>query len=102
MEITKQNETFNLTDTTEKGWKVTGTATNDVNGSLSINFNVNSSGELSDNIGWYNVSIPSDGMISLSLSASPKYYTDLIDYSQQALKIVQDYLNNQTSSASAN
>ena len=40
MEITKQNQTFNINDTTSEGWTVSGSATQEVNGSTSINFSV--------------------------------------------------------------
>lgn len=43
MKLTKQNETFNLTDTTEV-FEMHGTASQDVNGSLNINFSVNKVG----------------------------------------------------------
>lgn len=96
MEIIKQNETFNLSDETENGWIISGSAINNIDGTLSINFNVNQEGGLTDSIGYYNVSVPKEGMISLSLSSRPEYYDTVIDYSQQALKTIQDYLNNQT------
>ena len=38
MEIVKQNETYQISDTNEKGWEMTGTANKDVSGSLTISF----------------------------------------------------------------
>jgi len=96
MEITKQNETFSLTDKTEDDWIINGSATNNTDGALTVNFNVSSEGGLADNIGYYSITLPKEGMVNVSLSAVPEHYNALIDYSQQALKIVQDYLNNQT------
>lgn len=46
MEIVKQNETYQISDTNEKGWEMTGTASKDINGSLNINFTVSKPGEL--------------------------------------------------------
>lgn len=99
MEITKQNETFNLSDKTEQGWIVTGSATSNTDGMLSVNFNVNLEDGLTDNIGYYSVTVPNEGMINLSISTLPKYYDSFIDYSQQVLQLVQDYLKNQTSAS---
>lgn len=96
MEITKQNETFSLSDKTDNGWVISGSAVNNIDGTLTVNFNVNSEGGLNDSIGYYNIAVPKEGMINLSLSALPEYYDALTDYSQQALKTIQDYLNNQT------
>lgn len=91
MEITKQNETFNLTDTTDDGWVVNGTATSNTDKSLSINFSVNKD---TDNLGYYNINIPTNGMINVNFSALPTYYDAFIDYTQTALKLIQDYINN--------
>ena len=54
MEITKQNETFNINDTTSEGWTITGSATQDVEGYTTISFNINKDGELNNQVGYYN------------------------------------------------
>ena len=46
MEITKQNQTFNIKDVTSNGWTISGTATQEVNGYTSISFNISKDGEL--------------------------------------------------------
>lgn len=91
MEITKQNETFNLTDTTEDGWVITGTATSDIDSTLSVNFYVNKD---DDSLGYYNIHIPAVGMVNVSFSTMPTYYTAFTNYAQTALKLIQDYINN--------
>lgn len=41
IEITKQNETYQISDTADNGWVMSGTASKDTNGSLNIYFQVN-------------------------------------------------------------
>jgi len=60
MEIVKQNETFQISEKAENGWEMVGTANKDVNGSLSINFNVTKPGGLSEQIGDCNYYKPQD------------------------------------------
>lgn len=93
MEITKQNETFNLTDTTDDSWVVNGTATNNLDGSVSVNLYINKD---SDSLGYYNISIPTEGMINVNFSALPTYYDAFVDYAQTALQLIQDYFKNST------
>ena len=71
MEITKQNQTFNIKDTTSNGWTISGTATQEVNGYTSISFNI-------------------------SMSAMPENIDTILSYAQTATQSVKDYLNNQT------
>ena len=54
MEITKQNQTFKINDTTSEGWTITGSATQDVEGYTTISFNINKDGELKNQVGYYN------------------------------------------------
>lgn len=71
MEITKLNETYRITDTnSSNNWKMEGTANNDVNGSISINFSVNKSGELEEYIGSCNYTKPVEGNVDLNLNIS--------------------------------
>lgn len=90
MEITKQNQTFNLKDTTSDGWTVS--ATQEVDGNTSINFSVSKDGELNNQVGYYNV--PTDGMVNIT--AIPENLDAVIDYTQTATKKIKDYLANQT------
>lgn len=94
MEITKQNQTFNLKDTTSDGWTVSGSATQEVDGNTSINFSVSKDGELNNQVGYYNYNVPTDGMVNIT--AIPENLDAVIDYTQTATKKIKDYLANQT------
>ena len=91
MEITKQNQTFNINDTTSEGWTITGSATQDVDGYTTISFNINKDGELNNQIGYYNYSIPKDGMANVNITSNPESLDAFIDYAQtatQKIKII--------------
>lgn len=96
MEITKQNQTFNLKDTTSDGWTVSGSATQEVNGNTFINFSVSKDGELNNQVGYYNYNVPTDGMVNINITAIPENLDAVIDYIQTATKTIKDYLANQT------
>lgn len=96
MEITKQNQTFNINDTTSDGWTVSGSATQEVNGSTSINFSVSKDGELNNQVGYYNYSIPKNGMANVNITSNPESLDAFIDYAQTATQLIKDYLANQT------
>ena len=96
MEITKQNQTFNINDTTSNGWTVSGSATQEVNGSTSINFSVSKDGELNNQVGYYNYSIPKNGMTNVNITSNPESLDAFIDYAQTATQKIKDYLANQT------
>lgn len=96
MEITKQNQTFNINDTTSNGWTVSGSATQEVNGSTSINFSVSKDGELNNQVGYYNYSIPKNGMANVNITSNPESLDTFIDYAQTATQKIKDYLANQT------
>lgn len=96
MEITKQNQTFNINDTTSEGWTVSGSATQEVNGSTSINFSVSKDGELNNQVGYYNYSIPKNGMANVNITSNPENLDAFIDYAQTATQLIKDYLANQT------
>ena len=96
MEITKQNQTFNISDTTSDGWTVSGSATQEVNGSTSINFSVSKDGELNNQVGYYNYSIPKNGMANVNITSNPESLDAFIDYTQTATQLIKDYLANQT------
>ena len=96
MEITKQNQTFNLKDTTSDGWTVSGSATQEVDGNTSINFSVSKDGELNNQVGYYNYNVPTDGMVNINITAFPENLDAMIDYTQTATQLIKDYLTNQT------
>ena len=96
MEITKQNQTFNIKDATSNGWTISGTATQEVNGYTSISFNISKDGELNNQVGYYNYNIPTDGMVNINITALPDNLDAVIDYTQTATQLIKDYLANQT------
>ena len=96
MEITKQNQTFNINDTTSEGWTITGSATQDVDGHTTISFNINKDGELNNPVGYYNYSSPKNGMTNVSITSNPESLDTFIDYTQTATQEIKDYLANQT------
>lgn len=96
MEITKQNQTFNINDTTSEGWTITGSATQDVDGYTTISFNINKDGEWNNQVGYYNYSIPKDGMANVNITSNPESLDAFIDYAQTATQKIKDYLANQT------
>ena len=96
MEITKQNQTFNINDTTSDGWTVSGSATQEVNDNTSINFSVSKDGELNNQVGYYNYSIPKNGMANVNITSNPESLDAFIDYAQTATQLIKDYLANQT------
>ena len=96
MEITKQNQTFKINDTTSEDWTITGSATQDVEGYTTISFNINKDGELKNQVGYYNYSIPTDGMVNINITALPENLDAMIDYTQTATQLIKDYLTNQT------
>ena len=64
MELIKQTEQYKLVDSLEeKGWKVSGTVYNNVNGSLSVSCSVSS--EL-DYVGNLSYSKPAEGNVSIN------------------------------------
>ena len=79
MEITKQNQTFNINDTTSEGWIITGSATQDVDGYTTISFNINK-----------------NGMANVNITSNPESLDTFIDYAQTATQKIKDYLANQT------
>ena len=98
MEITKQNQTFNVKDTTSEGWAITGSATQDVQGYTTISFNINKDGELKNQVGYYNYSIPKNGMVNVNITSNPESLDTFINYAQTATQKIKDCLANQTMS----
>lgn len=96
MEIIKQNQTFSINDTTSEGWTITGSATQDVDGYTTISLNINKDGELNNQVGYYNYSIPKNGMANVNITSNPESLDTFIDYVQTATQEIKDYLANQT------
>ena len=95
MEIVKQNETYQISDTNEKGWEMTGTANKDVSGSLTISFAVSKPGELVESIGDCTYSKPFDtnGMISVSYSVSEVKRAEFVPYMDSVIDSVLQHFN---------
>ena len=96
MEITKQNQTFKINDTTSEGWTITGSATQDVQGYTTISFNINKDGELKNQVGYYNYSITKNGMVNVNITSNQENLDAFINYAQTATQKIKDYLTNQT------
>lgn len=89
IEITKQNETFQLKESTDNGWAMSGSASKEVSGSYSINFSVTKPGELSEYIGDCSYHKPSeDGQVSISYTVSEQNRDALVAYSDTVLDAV--------------
>lgn len=90
IEITKQNETFQLKEEgINDGWIMTGSASKEVSGSYSISFSVSKPGELSEHIGDCNYYKPSeDGQVSVNFSVSEANRDNFTSYSNKVLDTV--------------
>lgn len=97
MEINKQNETFNVSDTLDNGWKSVGTITKDSDNNLSISININSD---TGNVGYY--SYNTSGLTNLSISAMPRYFDAVLSYSKSNVDAIMDYLANLNSTDNVN
>nr|DAR48541.1 MAG TPA: hypothetical protein [Bacteriophage sp.] len=51
---------------------------------------------MSNQVGYYTYSIPSEGMANISITSNPDSLDAFIDYAQTATQAVKDYLANQT------
>lgn len=89
IEIIKQNETFQLKESTDNGWAMSGSASKEVSGSYSINFSVTKPGELSEYIGDCSYYKPSeDGQVSINYTVSEQNRDALVAYSDTVLDAV--------------
>lgn len=93
MEIVKQNETFNISETQENGWQMNGSASKDVQGAIGINFNVQKHGELVEIIGECNYYKPSyEGQVSLNYNVPESHREELTVYSDKVIDTVLQFL----------
>lgn len=90
MEIVKQNETYNITDTFNN-WSVSGNVTTDSNGITYANLNITDG---MNQIGYYNINISKDSMTNINITVLPQYVDTVTDYSQEALEKIKEYLAN--------
>lgn len=86
MEIVKQNCNYTITDTHEN-WKLSGNVSKEVNGNININFSVYSTGELSSEVGYYNVSKGTD-KVNVSYSVSDANKEAFITYADSVVNNV--------------
>lgn len=94
MEIVKQNETYQITDSNlDKGWEMSGTANRDLSGSLTISFSVSKPGELVENIGDCTYSKPFDneGRISVSYTVSEVNRDEFVVYMNSVIDSVLEH-----------
>lgn len=76
MEIVKKHEVYNISDTSENGWEMTGSASKNSEGSLDINFSVSKQGESIGNAGYYGQS----SSISVNFSTTESNREDFTTY----------------------
>lgn len=86
MEITKQNENYNITDTTSNGWSVSGSATKEESGSVSINFTANTD---LGSVGYMNYYKPVDtDVISANYTVSEANRDEFCTYADTVIDTV--------------
>lgn len=92
MEIIKTNETFNLTDSNET-YSVSGTVTNNVNGTMDMYFTVNYlNGEY---VGSFNYNkYEGQGNINFNLNCAESLRDELTLYSDSIIDYVLNYFSN--------
>lgn len=89
MEITKQNETYSLSDVTVEGWTMTGSANKSVEGEISLNFNVTKTGELAEMVGDYNYMKPaSNDKININCNVSEADRDSFMTYADTVIDTV--------------
>ena len=69
MKVTKVSEQYSITDLLENGWEVNGSASNNVEGSISINVSLMADGEQIGNINYYK---PAMGNINMNYEVAEK------------------------------
>lgn len=91
MEITKQSEVYNITDTTVDGWNITGSASKEISGSLNINIYANGTdGE----IGNYSYNTyPGSDKVNISHSVNDINKDSFLSYMKTAIETVLTKLN---------
>lgn len=98
MEIVKQNETYQITDSNpDKGWEMSGTANRDLNSSLIISFSVSKPGELIENIGdcTYSKPIDNEGRVSVSYTVSEVNRDEFMVYMDSVIDSVLEHFEPQ-------
>lgn len=78
--ITKQNETYNISETAENGWVMKGTASYNTDGTCNVSFTVNKSGGLTEDIGNCSYYKPIDGMVSVNYNVAEANRDEFVTY----------------------
>lgn len=90
MEIVKQNEQFNISDTTSEGWTVTGNFTKSIdNNNYSLNFNIQKDAESIGFVSYTNNS----GEISINYNCSEVNRDKFTAYMDTVIDSVLTYKN---------
>jgi hypothetical protein len=85
MELIKNSENYNFTDVVDNGWTVTGSASNEVNGSMTLNINVTSDGEY---IGDFYYNKPVEGNVHISYNVAEANRDLFVTYSDTVIDFV--------------
>lgn len=89
MEIIKQNETYQISESTENGWNMLGTVSKDSSGSLNMSFAVGKPGELVENIGDFNYYKPLESeMISVNYNTTEVNRKEFTTYADTVISTV--------------
>lgn len=81
IKIEKQNEIYQISEVTDNGWTMTGTAENRTDKSCSINLSISKPGELMESIGSYNYYSPVENeMISINYNVTEANKDEFLTY----------------------
>jgi hypothetical protein len=85
MELIKNSENFNFNDTTENGWKVTGSVNNEINGNINIHINVSNEME---HVGNFYYNKPAEGNIHMNHDVSEANRDTFVTYTDSVIDFV--------------
>lgn len=92
MEIIKQNEMYQITDTAENGWTMTGNVSKDASGSMNISFAVGKPGELVENIGDFNYYKPLEtSMVTVNYNTTEANREEFTTYADTVIQTVLEH-----------
>ena len=86
MEITKVNESYNITDKTDLGWSLSGSVYSETSGSLNINAEVYN--ELGEHIGSMSYYKPLEGKVNFSINVNESNRDDFSNYADTVVDTV--------------
>ena len=89
MDIVKINESYRITDNDSgNNWKMEGTASHEVEGSININFSVSKTGELEEYIGNFSYNKPIEGNIDANFNVSEENRDSFVAYADTVIDAV--------------